>query len=210
MVFYAVMNISQLKDSETDILREKVKKHFIKSDTLKRKESVAAKALLCFLLKKHYKLFDFTVDCDKNGKPFITDSEIFFNLSHSGSYVLCAVGNEKIGCDIQEIKKCNLKVAQRFFTESECICLEKSENKALDFTSLWSLKESVLKFSGEGIVGGLDRYDFSEYYNKGSFTYEGLCFDRFEFENFVASICSEKGCISQLNADIEDIMNFDF
>lgn len=210
MIFYALTDISKLNDGDTVILREKIKKHFVKSETLKRKESVAAKALLCKLLEAQFGLTDFTVDCDKNGKPFIVGSEICFNLSHSGNYALCALGDEKVGCDIQQIKEYNSRVVKRFFTENEFDCLEKCDEKALAFTRLWTLKESALKFSGEGISGGLDRYDFSGYYNDGSFTLNGLCFNTLELTGYAMSVCSQKGTISQLDVDIKDITNKDF
>jgi len=208
MVYYALLDISQLSDINTDLIREGIKQHFAQAGTLKRKESVAAKALLCMILKGKFNLTDFTVECDKNGKPFIVGSEICFNLSHSGSNVLCVLGKEQVGCDIQEIKEYNPKVTKRFFTQNEHAYLESCEKKELDFTRLWALKESALKFSGDGMSGGLDRYDFSEYYNKDSFTLEDICFNSFEFGNCVVCICSETGCISQLEADIDDIINY--
>ena len=207
MVYYALLDTSSLTSVDVSKLRLKIKKHFIKPDTLKRDDSVAAKALLCVLLKKLYNMSDFIVDCNKNGKPFIAGEKIRFNISHSGKFVLCVVGDEQVGCDIEVVREYKPKVAKRFFTEAEYKLLESSESKSYDFTRLWTLKESVLKFSGEGISGGLDRYCFSEYYNKNSFAFKGLCFNQFNFEDYAVSICSEKGCISQLNADIEDIKN---
>ncbi len=202
MIYYAVADISQLTTDKLDILRDKIEKHFVKSETLKRKDSVAAKALLCELFERQFGLTDFTVDCDKNGKPFIIDCDICFNLSHSGNMVLCALGDEKVGCDVQEIKQYNPKVAKRFFSRNEYELLGKSNNKAFDFTKMWVLKESALKFSGEGVSGGLDRYDFSEYYNKDSFSSAGLCFNILEITGYVISICSEKGSVLKLNAEI--------
>ena len=162
-----------------------------------------AKALLTVLLKNQYGITDFTVDCDKNGKPFIVSSKIGFNLSHSGNYVLCALGDKNVGCDIQLITPYNQRVVKRFFTKNEIDCLEICDDKDLVFTKLWTLKESALKFSGEGMSGGLDRYDFSEYYNEDSFILKGLCFKALETTSHVVSICSEGESISQLYADIK-------
>ncbi len=203
MVYFAVVDISQLSDIETDTLREKIKKHFIKTETLKRKESVAAKALLTLLMRNQYGITNFTVDCDKDGKPFIVGSEISFNLSHSGNYALCALSDKNVGCDIQQITPCNQRVARRFFTQNEIDSLEICDDKDIVFTKMWALKESALKFCGKGMSGGLDRYDFSEYYNKNSFTLQSLCFNVLEIPDYVVSICSESASISQLNADIK-------
>ena len=45
-----------------------------------------------------------------------------YNLSHSGDYVLCSVStgqDTKVGCDIEEMKEPNLKIARRFFCPAE-------------------------------------------------------------------------------------------
>lgn len=203
MVYYAVADISQLNDDEAESLRKKIGKHFLKKETLKRKESVAAKAILCKLLESRFGITDFVVDCNENGKPFILGEKLCFNLSHSGNYAMCAVGDEATGCDVQQITEYNQRVAKRFFTLVESEQLESDSDKARGFTRMWTLKESALKLSGEGVSGGLDRYDFSGYYNKSSFKLKGLCFNVFELSDYVVSICSEKGCISQVAVDIK-------
>lgn len=210
MLYYSINNISDVSDEDSEILRLKINKHFSQKANLKRKESVVAKAALCLLLKEKYGLTDFEVDCDENGKPFITGNCEFFNLSHSADLTLCVCGNEKVGCDIQEIKPYNSKVAKRFFTEKEYNILEKSDDSALAFTRIWTLKESVLKFSGEGITGGLDRYDFSTYYKHDAFEYEGLKFMTLELSGYVASFCSKTGNFSQLSVNLNNIIKNDF
>ena len=207
MVYYALLDASGLNRDDISNLRLKLEKHFIYTDALRKDESVIAKALLCILLERCYKIIDFTVDCNANGKPFIIESEISFNISHSEKFILCVAGDEKLGCDIEVIRDYNPKVAKRFFTDAEYKLLEASRDKSYDFTRMWTLKESVLKFSGDGIPGGLDRYCFSEYYNKDSFIFGDLCFNQLEADNYIASICSEKGCISQLFVNIDDIKN---
>ena len=55
----------------------------------------------------------------EHGKPMRRNEEICFNLSHSGKYVLCAVSEMEIGCDIEKIKEVKWKLAKRFFSEKE-------------------------------------------------------------------------------------------
>ncbi len=82
-----------------------------------------------------------------------------FNLSHSGDYVLCAVdmsGNKEteIGCDIERIQKINLKIAERFFCESEYqfIVSQKTKTKQMEaFYRYWVLKESYVKATKKGL-----------------------------------------------------------
>lgn len=45
-------------------------------------------------------------------------TEMCFNLSHSGHYVLCSIADEKekrTGCDLEKIGTPGMKVARRFF-----------------------------------------------------------------------------------------------
>ena len=81
-----------------------------------------------------------------------------------------------------------------------------SDDGSAVFTRLWTLKESALKFSGEGISGGLDSYDFSAYCNDDKILMNNLVFKTFEVDGFSVSICSENGDMLQLNAEIDDII----
>lgn len=191
MLYSVLADISAVNDETVCILREKIDRFFSDKSTLKRKESVCAKALLCEILRSEYNLTDFTVDCDENGKPFIKNSPLQFNLSHSGDLVLCLCGTEKVGCDIQTKCEYKEKVAKRFFTENEYNLLCKSEEKELDFTRIWTMKESILKYNGDGISGGLDSYDFSLFVKEDKFEAYGLKFNISVKGEYVMCICSE-------------------
>lgn len=210
MVFYALLDFSTLTDDHTNNIRNEIQEHFENKSSLKRKESVAAKALLCFMLKHHFDLTEFTVSCDANGKPYIDESDIQFNLSHSGDYALCVCGKEKNGCDIEQIKPYNEKVAKRFFSEKEFQLLQRTADKSYCFTKLWTLKESALKYTGQGVSGGLDRYDFSEYYMYDSFSTDGLRFNSFFIPGYSVSICSENSDVIEFEVNITDLINKDF
>lgn len=95
------------------------------------------------------------VEFTENGKPFFVntnpDTEIFFNLSHSGKNVICSISNKPVGCDIEEMvlsKSECLELAQQFFNKSEKdIILDLQEEKAvLEFYRLWTRKEAYCKF----------------------------------------------------------------
>ncbi len=89
------------------------------------------------------------------GKPYFKDYPYYFSLSHSGDYVLCAISDEEIGADIQEMKPCDAeRIATRFFTEEEKEKLRKcrEEGEKLDcFYEIWSCKEAYGKMTGEGV-----------------------------------------------------------
>lgn len=83
-----------------------------------------------------------------------------YNLSHSGDYVLCAIdmeGNKDVavGCDIEKMRKANLKIAERFFCDSEYKYILRQDSKAKQcetFYRYWVLKESFVKATRRGLA----------------------------------------------------------
>ena len=113
----------------------------------------------------------------KNGKPYLPDyPDIHFNLSHSHDRVMCiCTKGMRVGCDVEMVKGGKLKVAERFFTEYEKKRLRslkdeqgadggEAENKNADelFFRLWTLKESFIKCTGEGLERAIDSFGFFE------------------------------------------------
>lgn len=89
------------------------------------------------------------------GKPYLLNfPDVYFNISHSGEYVACAVSDEPVGVDIQKIGEYNSDVAKRVCNEKELKQIEDSLDKASEFTKLWTQKETVLKMYGTGIASG--------------------------------------------------------
>ena len=109
------------------------------------------------LLKKALEnegIADARLSLTERGKPYLAHyPDLFFNLSHSGRKVLCAVGHIPVGCDIEEIGEAPLQIVPRIFSEEEQACLKKSDSESLSrqFYRLWTGKESFVKMSGEGI-----------------------------------------------------------
>lgn len=93
-----------------------------------------------------------------NNRPFI-DSEIDFNISHSGSYVICAISkNSKVGIDIEEIKiLSDLNEYIGCFSVSEWDHIAKSNIQLNSFYKMWTRKESLLKAVGIGLLENLDK-----------------------------------------------------
>lgn len=112
------------------------------------------------------------------GKPYIKGKESFyFNISHSGEYVVLAYGDQPVGIDIEEIRDKNLDknidVAKRCFTEKEYeyvlsgYCngegtLE-SATEQERFFQIWTMKESYLKLTGAGISVPLNSFEVDPY-----------------------------------------------
>lgn len=184
-----LLDISSLSSQPLKEAFEEIKEHFVftqgKSPS-ERKESLAAKLLLHRVLTqkglKAYKVF-----YPENEKPRL-DGELSFNISHSGDFVALALSPYPVGCDIQQIRPYNPKVAKRNYCPEERAMIEAEENKDNAFIRLWALKESILKFTGEGISGGLDCFDFSPFSSE-SFSAFGCNFFVTQYENTYLALC---------------------
>lgn len=90
------------------------------------------------------------------GKPYLKDSNIHFNISHSHEYAVCAVGSKELGIDIQYHKTPDIeRVAKRVLTPHEWKSFQNSQNKSQYFYDRWTEKESYLKYTGAGIRSDL-------------------------------------------------------
>lgn len=86
------------------------------------------------------------------GKPYLENSPFHFNISHSHACVVCAIGLEELGIDIQYHKHSNIeRLAKRILTQKEWKKFRSSSDKTHFFYDRWSEKESYLKYTGEGI-----------------------------------------------------------
>jgi 4'-phosphopantetheinyl transferase len=97
----------------------------------------------------------------EKGKPHVDNLPgIHFNISHSGHYVVCAVAPVEIGIDVERVRKVNLRVAERFFSDKEISDLMAcdEEDRTHYFITLWTIKESYLKAVGRGLTQHLNSF----------------------------------------------------
>ena len=121
----------------------------------------------------------------KQGKPFFENGP-YFNISHSGRYVLMAVSSSEIGVDIEEIKNRDMSSLARIFNEAEAKVIKEHQ----DFYYLWCAKESLIKCMGSTI--GAIREVPSLPLN-GLKTYKGIDYQcqAFIYDNHIVSITRE-------------------
>lgn len=127
-----------------------------------------------------------------NGKPYADG--IFFNVAHSGNCAFGVSSDCEIGCDVEIIKQAHLDIAKRFFTESEYNYISDSENKDNIFFKLWTIKESYIKFTGEGLRTPLNSFEIQVNDDNISIienSKKKSCFvTHFEFNYHSFAICS--------------------
>ena len=81
------------------------------------------------------------------GKPYFENGP-FFNVSHSGKYIVMAISENEVGVDIEENVEKDMSSLIRIFNEAEA----KMIKEHADFYYLWCSKESLIKCFG-GSVG---------------------------------------------------------
>ncbi|MFI4938614.1 MAG: 4'-phosphopantetheinyl transferase family protein [Candidatus Berkiellales bacterium] len=100
------------------------------------------------------------------GKPYLENTDLAFNTSHSGKYIVYAITRKAcIGVDVEEIKYDLdfLQLAKTTFSEAEYLNFIKLpvEDRAFAFYRLWTRKEAFLKAIGTGLHYPLDEVEVS-------------------------------------------------
>ncbi len=200
----------ELYEMLTPERREKIKRIRIESE---QRRSAAVGLLLEYGLRQR----GYSLVCDHGfqklgisretyGKPYLTGTEqLFFNLSHSGSYAAAVFSDEPVGIDVERVRPADLALAKRFFAAEEYAALravsdERDMGGRLDreFIRLWTRKESYIKAVGEGMH--LPLADFSvlaETVSYGQFgTYYLSTWEM--FDDAVLSVCAGKEIAAQV------------
>lgn len=138
--------------------------------------------VLSFMLLK-FGLYDIGLKTDNieflyknNGKPYIKNEKVFFNISHKDNIVICGLFENECGVDIEKIKPYKQNLAERICSSDEIKLLSQSDNKDEEFARIWTVKESYLKYKGIGIAADLQSvekniqeenlYIYTQRYNK--------------------------------------------
>ena len=104
----------------------------------------------------------FLLEKGEHGKPFLPDyPEIYVNLSHSGPYAACAVGDGPVGIDVEMRRQRRRweRVAGKLHPrEREELFMLEEVRRETAFCDLWVLKESFLKADGRGLGVPLDAF----------------------------------------------------
>ena len=107
---------------------------------------------------------------DEKGKPHLQSEQqvgvpaVYFNLTHSGDWVLLAIAKAKVGIDVEHTERKNdvLAIADRYFFGpelAELLAYPEADQKER-FFDYWTLKEAYIKARGEGISLGLSNFGF--------------------------------------------------
>ena len=143
-----------------------------------RNRYAVGRRALRFLLSKYLSVspMEIIISAEKGQKPFISNpsSNIQFNVSHSGDWVLVVFANTPVGIDIERINPefSYKELLQDHFSEAEQAFISKAADPVSAFYYLWTRKEALTKAWGTGLqenlkqVNVLDLHSIIEMDNK--------------------------------------------
>lgn len=148
----------------------------------------------------------------QHGKPYFKSYPYYFNISHCKKLAVCALSDCEIGADCEGIRKASPNVITRCFSEQEKNIINSADNPDAAFSRLWTLKESYVKLTGEGLSSDLSKISFDLNNNMALFN-SGCNFYQLIINNsYFISVCGNKSggegkiTVEKVNVDI-DICN---
>ena len=142
--------------------------------------SKTSKELLEIALKEE-KITSYKISESINGKPYIDNSNIFYNISHKNKMVGLIISDSEVGIDIEYVDTENIKrksTLKYFFTEKERESITNNE----ELLTLWTKKESYIKLNG-GMLRDAIGLDINNI---------NVIYDTFKLDNYIITICKSK------------------
>lgn len=139
-----LLQISTLK-------RKKIKKY---TQTEDKYRTLMADLLVRYIIQTKLKIDNRNIAFNYNsyGKPYLYNHNgFFFNVSHSGNWVVCITHTNEVGVDIEKVQPIDIDIYEPIFKKEEFKDIIANNNKLYRFYELWTKKESVVKFMGKGL-----------------------------------------------------------
>jgi len=141
--------------------RERCRRFRLKEDALR---TLYGELILRHVLTQRFSLRNEGIEILKGdkGKPYVKDFPTHFNISHAGDFVICAFSEKEVGIDVEQVKEVDLNIAKRYFHPFECedLFAQDASRQLEYFFLLWTLKESYMKWLGDGMSIPLDSFFF--------------------------------------------------
>lgn len=163
------------------------------------------------LLKHGMQIFDlpgsslYNLKYSDYGKPFLTNG-LNFNISHSGSLVVCALSvDANLGIDVERIKTIKINDFIKQWSKEEWNSISLADDTHLEFFRFWTRKEAIIKANGKGLSLPLGDFDVVA----NTVTVEGQTW-------YLKQICMYEGYTAHLaldcdvNSDVITVDEVDF
>lgn len=159
--------------------------------------SLAAYRLLQYALRLEYGIMEPPIfKYEAHGKPVLVDyPDIHFNLSHCNEAVACIVSSQPVGIDVESLSHYDEELVERVMSSEEQQQIAASPDSQLAFIRLWTMKESLLKMTGEGLVTDIR----SVLRNDIALQNESVRFLTTSYPDFVCTVCFNTAEYEALN-----------
>lgn len=121
------------------------------------------------------KKYDIDYYYDESGKLRVKNNSFYISISHSDNITALAIADKEVGVDIEKITY-RERVINHMCNHKE----KKLIKTDMDFTIMWTKKESYVKYLGQGISYGLKNVDTTN-----------LNFATKTFDDYIVSIYME-------------------
>lgn len=154
---------------------ERIQRYRFLQDKLR---SLFGEILIKYLIGTRFGLRpgEIRIAAGEQGKPYLPDFEgLFFNISHAKKWVVCSMGANEQGIDVEYMSEDLPSIEKRIFTP-----LERREYSTLDEAQrrhylyrAWTLKESFSKYRGVGLEIPFSDIEFVGDGSNMRITYQG-------------------------------------
>ena len=147
---YLVDSINNYKDIDLNIIKSNKRERISKYSRLDKLRSYIGEILLIKGFKEYYNIDynNINIIYNKYGKPYIENSNIYFNISHSNEYVIVVFSDKEIGVDIEYIHG-NINTMNIFCNKLEKEYINGEITKLFD---VFTYKEAYIKMLGTSII----------------------------------------------------------
>ena len=211
-MFFSLLELIEEED------RKQILRYQFRQD---RQRSLLGHLLSRYAIIQEYALTNKEIQIRRHayGKPYIKDySQIHYNISHSGEWVVVAIGKSPIGIDVENRREDWDLIGERVFSESEKYWSQNSyKRKAI----LWTIKEAYVKYLGIGLSKSLNSFSIDikrKIITEVQKPFQ-TSFDYFVLDNdYVCSECgytkgayySRKVCQAELDTFITSVLDISY
>lgn len=122
----------------------------------------AGRALLAALYRAHTGKPLPPIAVTERGKPYFPGGELHFSISHTKNHVFCALSDEAVGIDAEELDRdISLRLAEKVLSPTELTQYRAAPDPRRTLLTFWVLKEAAAKCTGEGLRGYPNHTAFS-------------------------------------------------
>ena len=175
--------------------QERCRRFRLKADALR---TLYGELMVRHVLIQHFSFANKDIEIlqSAEGKPYVQGLPFHYNISHAGDYVVCAFSELPVGIDIEEISDIDLNLAKTVFSSYEYDALYRQDpsNRLDYFFSLWTLKESYIKWLGDGMSVPLKSFSFRivghQIYLEDAYRQAKPFFRQWQLAGYKMSLCS--------------------